>query len=1058
MAFTDFFAKKKTCDFVVNTDGKVTRKYNYFREFLEYNRDALAQMAELEQLYYGSRINILAVRKKCDELLASLRKLVDSLDGLGGGRYRELQSACDRVEQDLGLLFHSGPVCLIGDLVLPLEALRPETMQEAGGKATNLATIARFVKLPVPPGFAITSYAFERFLEENKLAVPIEMILTSLNPDDLNDLEAQCAIIQKSIQNAPVPGFLAAKILQAYENLEAKTQKNVRIAMRSSAVGEDTEASFAGQHRTVLNVTRENILEAYKAVLASKYSSRAILYRLNFGLDDRETPMCVAGIAMIDSLASGVMYSVEPTSPDSGQLKISSIWGLGEQLVSGEASPDEFYVDKKSGAITHRIIGSKKEKLINLPGGGTELVEVPEEECTQSSLDDDQIQTLARYGMKLEDYFQTPQDVEWAVDRQGKLFILQSRLLGLVQTRTENPSMVFDPQAYPLLLSQGKTASPGIAVGTICLAANRTAASLPENAILVARTASPDYAAIINRLKGLITDIGSVTSHLASVAREFGVPTIVDAVTATTVLQEGQEVTLVADHVSVYRGIIPELASHARPQNKPMFSSPVHQRLRVILDRISPLNLTDPKAPDFSPFGCQTVHDVIRFAHEKAMQEMFGLSQIGKDGVNAVKLTANIPLILYLVDLGGGLRTGLTTCDVVTPDDLESIPMKALWRGFSHPGITWKGAISFDVKNFMSLMAQGAMSEAGETPGGDSYAILSHDYLNLSAKFGYHFANLDTFDSDDPDHNYIHLQFAGGVGSYVGRSLRLTFLGEVLFQLGFKIKVTGDLLEATLSGLDHQSMDHTLDQVGRLLASSRLLDMAIAGEADIQPMVTAFFHGDYDFLHQSESRRLPGFYTHTGDWRCLAEDGQTLLVEDGSHYLSSFSSGLAGMITTMIGETYFEILDNIGAYFYFPLAIAKESYVKEAVLGVRVKPVSGSIDQAGGLAFGIRNVGNYFVFRVNTLEDNVILFEFLNNKRLKRATFPVKLVAGRWYHLKVEISENRCRCFLDEAPVIDYSAERPLDGYVGLWTKSDAVTHFVDLVIDSQGRRRLVEF
>ena len=162
------------------------------------------------------------------------------------------------------------------------------------------------------------------------------------------------------------------------------------------------------------------------------------------------------------------------------------------------------------------------------------------------------------------------------------------------------------------------------------------------------------------------------------------------------------------------------------------------------------------------------------------------------------------------------------------------------------------------------------------------------------------------------------------------------------------------------------------------------------------------------------------------------------------------------MITTMIGETYFEILDNIGAYFYFPLAIAKESYVKEGIISVRVKPVAGSIDQAGGLAFGIRNVGNYFVFRINTLEDNVILFEFVNNKRLKRATTPVKAAADRWYQLRVEFADYHCRGFLDQEPVIDFHADRPLDGYVGLWTKADSVTQFADLSIESQGQRRVV--
>ena len=934
MAFKEFFAKRKTCDFVANITGELVIKYSHFREFLEFNRDALTSLAELEQLYYGSRINLLAVRKQCDQLLLTVRKLVQALNGMGEGRYHKLLEACDRLEQELLPLFHSGPCCLIGDLVLPLEALRPETVTEAGSKATNLATIARFVKLPVPPGFAITSYAFERFLEEDKLAVPIELILTSLNPDDHDDLEVQSAVIQNSILKAVVPESLAEKIMQAYEVLESKTHKNVRIAMRSSAVGEDTEASFAGQHLTVLNVTKENILQAYKAVVASKYSSRAILYRQNFGLDDRDTPMCVAGITMIDSVASGVIYTVEPTRPDSGLLKISSIWGLGEQLVSGEASPDEFYVDKKSGVVTRQIIGRKPEKLINLPGGGTQLVSVPETEDSLPSLNADQVQTLARYGMKLEAYFQNPQDVEWALDRQGRLFILQSRPLGLIRIKSETAPVDIDLAKHPLLLSQGKTASPGIAAGSVCLAAGLTSSHLPENPILVARTASPDYAALISRLKGLITDIGSVTSHLASVAREFGVPTIVDAGNATAVLSPGQSITMVADQSRVYQGLVPELAAQARPPRKAIFDSPVHHRLRTILDRISPLNLSDPKGPDFRPSGCRTVHDIIRFAHEKAMQEMFGLAEKGKSSANTVRLIANLPLMLYLIDLGGGLRSGLTTCDTVTPDDLESLPMKALWRGFSHPGITWKGNINLDVKNFMALMAQGAMTGPDAMPGGDSYAVLCRDYVNLSAKFGYHYANLDAFDGDTPDNNYIHLQFAGGVGTYAGKSLRLAFLGEVLVRLGFSLKVTGDLLEASISGLDKSSMDQTLDQIGRLLASSRLLDMAIASEADIQPMVTAFFQGDYDFLDQSESRRLPNFYTSSGNWRREIEAGRSILWQDGSHYLSSFSTGLASMMEAMIGHSYLEILDNIGAYFYFPLAIAKESYLTEGILTV----------------------------------------------------------------------------------------------------------------------------
>lgn len=1044
MAFTDFFARKKTCDFVGLADGRIRKKYQKYREFLEYNHDTLTLLAELEQLYYSSHINLLAVRKQCEDLLTTLRRLVQALRELAAGRYGELAAACDRVELEVALAFETGPTCLIGDLVLPLEALRPETMLEAGGKATNLATIARFLKLPIPPGFAITSYAFDRFLEENKLAVPIELILSSLKPDDMADLEVQSNIIQESIKKAPVPQSLAAKIIQAYEQLEAKTRPDVRIAMRSSAVGEDTEASFAGQHLTVLNVTKKDLLEAYKAVLASKYSPRAILYRLNFGLNDRETPMCVAGITMIDSRASGVMYTVDPTKPTSGLLKISSIWGLGEHLVSGEASPDEIFVDKKSGQIVQQIIGHKEVKLINLPEGGTRLVQVAEAEISQPSLNVEQIRTLASYGQKLEGYFQTPQDVEWALDQAGELYILQSRPLGLVHTQNLASTLAIDTKQYPVRLSRGKMASPGIAIGTVALASGQLT-SLPENAILVARTASPDYAVLMSQLKGIITDLGSVTSHLASVAREFGVPTIVDAGIATELFSSGEKITLVADSTTVYQDIVPELAERIRPAKRHLYNSPVHERLRLILVRISPLNLTDPKASDFSPANCRTVHDIIRYAHEMAMQEMFGLTKIGPRVTNVVKMTSNIPLVLYLLDLGGGLRAGLTTCDTVSPDDLESIPMKALWRGLSHPGITWKGAVPLDMRNFLTLMAQGAMQSEEQLPGGDSFALLARDYLNLSAKFGYHFAILDTFGSDDPEQNYINLQFAGGVGSFVGRSLRLTFLGEVLYRLGFTMKITGDLLEASITGLSQPVLEGTLDQVGRLLASSRLLDMAISSEADISPMVAAFFNGDYDFLHQSENLHLAGFYTHTGNWRKTTEAGQDIIIQDGSNYLGRVSTSLTNMITTMIGKTYLEILDNIGAYFYFPLAIAKESYLQAGSLQVQVRPMFGRIDQAAGLAFGIRNIGNYFVFRVNTLEEEVALFEFVDNKRLKQAAAPARLNPGQWYDLRVDVVGNNCLCWLNGELQINYTAKRPLDGYVGLWTKADAVSHFANL-------------
>ena len=1059
MPILDLFTRKRLCHLLVNRTGEIAAKYNHFMDFLSENRTTLAIISELEHLYYqGGPFTMTTVAARYRDLRAATRALTAALNALSHGKYKELDRAIDRINQQIAPIL--APSCPLptGELVLPLEALGPEMVRMAGAKATNLALIRKFVGASVPPGFVITARATHLFFLETGLAGPIAERLSRLSPEAPELLDEASRVIRDLILAAEVPKQLAAEILQAYRDLEAKTRARVRLAMRSSAVGEDSEASFAGQYATELNVTADRLLPAYQQVLASKYSPRAIAYRLRYGLEDWDTLMCVAGIMMVEARASGVLYTVDPARPGANRLKVSAIWGLGEQLVSGEAQPDEFFLDKQTVAITRRLIRRKTHRLINLPEGGTRLEEVPAEEQELPCLDDAAVLALARYGLQLEEYFHGPQDVEWALDQQGQLFLLQSRPLGLVQAKTEQEALPQSFPGHPVLLSGGQVASPGIAEGQVFLAEGEPGRERPADAILVCRTASPDHARLLGQVKGIITEVGSVTSHLASVARESGVPALFNVGRAAAALTDGASVTLVAGGVEdqgiVYQGLVPELARAARPPRRPLFESPLQRRLRDFLDQVAPLHLTDPREPSFSPRGCRTFHDIIRYAHEMLMQEMFGLAA-GADGATSVRLTTDIPLTLHLIDLGGGLRKGLTTCDTITPDHLESLPMRALWRGFCHPGITWQGGVSIDAGNILTLMARGA---AGELPGGESYAILSREYLNLSAKFGYHFANLDAYLSDDPAQNRIFLRFAGGAGTYYGKSLRLNFLGNVLSRLGFKISVTGDLLDASLSGYDPETMKSILDQVGRLLATSRLLDLAITNEASVQRMIEAFFQGDYDFLQQAQAARIPGFYTNTGNWKVVEAEGRKLLQQDGSEYGSILTAGLANFMGKVMGHKYLELLDNIEAYFYFPLAVARDSEVSEGTLRVRVKPAAGSIDQAGGLAFGIKNINNYFVLRINALEDNVILFEYVNSRRLTRATVPKEIRKDQWRLLAVEFSGHTLKGYLDGELLIEYAADRPLRGYVGLWTKADSVTYFDGLTIEAKGQKRVIEF
>jgi pyruvate,water dikinase len=234
--------------------------------------------------------------------------------------------------------------------------------------------------------------------------------------------------------------------------------------------------------------------------------------------------------------------------------------------------------------------------------------------------------------------------------------------------------------------------------------------------------------------------------------------------------------------------------------------------------------------------------------------------------------------------------------------------------------------------------------------------------------------------------------------------------------------------------------------------------MAIVNESVVAGMIEAFFRGNYDFLNRAQKPRLEGFYTHFGNWEPVTEDGATVLRQDGTEYRSSLGTGLAKMMGKMMGSRYQDFLDNIEAYFYFPLAIARETELQDAVIKVRTKSTAGHIDRAGGLAFGIKNVANYFVWRLNALEDNVILFEFVNNQRFQRARLPLKINTGEWYDLKVEVAGTAVKGFVNDELLLEYEASRPVTGYVGLWTKADSVAFFEGLSIETKGKIRVIEF
>jgi len=821
-------------------------KYESFRNLLEYDKKSHELIAEIEQIYYDQlKVDFSAIEQKLKQLSSSAAKVVESLREICPSCYPRLDDYFRKIDTEIKQVLPADlPDCSL-PFVLTLDQIPFESHLLVGGKAFTLATSRKKLGLPVPRGFVITANSYNYFLETNNLREKIDDKLARLDINSSISLEQTSKDLVEFILSAQVPEPLEEEINAAIEEVSKGQKGRIGVSVRSSAVGEDTAASFAGQYESVLNVEPKLVVQSYKEVIASKYSPRALNYRINYGLSDRETPMAVLVLEMIDAGASGVVYTVNPEDPEDDTLLIHCIWGLGKLLVDGSITPSLIKVKKLPPYELER----DKEilqpvKAISARKGGIQIVSGVNELPANLALDDDSARNLVEWAVKLEDLYGGPQDIEWCMDNQGKLVILQSRPLHIEDTEPEMIDCSNLEVNERVLLSGGNKACGGIAAGKVYkIERAKDLESVPEGAIVVAKVTSPDLVKVVGRIAAVITDVGSTAGHFASVAREFGVPALVNTGHATRILSAGDTVTVHADAKVVYAGVVKQLLESACGARSLLVGSPFMATMKEVLDHISPLNLVDPMAESFVPEGCKTLHDILRFAHEKSVYEMFtggGLRRRG--GKGAKKLISEIPITVHLLDVGEGLQPEALAKREVALEEVVSVPFRALWKGLGHPDLYWDPEVKhFDWQEFDRV-------SAGIVPLDSlgSYAILSFDYLNLNIHFGYHFVVLDTLCGDDYSNNYIMLRFAGGGAELHSRSLRVKFLGEILSRLGFKIKIKGDLIEAQFTREDKSAIEATLEKIGLLLGSTRLLDLVLNDEKDVETSVYRFLSGDYD--------------------------------------------------------------------------------------------------------------------------------------------------------------------------------------------------------------------
>lgn len=804
--------------------GTVLReKYHAFKSLLNHDRQAHDLMAELEEIYYSqTAVDFQVIRVKFEALAQTVRDIIQDLSTICPGRYGGLPRYWKKFYDYVNHMITPKPFSDGPPFTLPLADIDAEATRMAGGKAASLAKVINRHDAPVPNGFVITTNAFSQYMTHNHLRPFIDEQLSGLDIHSTESLNEVAARLTEAVLEGRLPSKLREAITKAFEKLQGITGSGVRVAVRSSAVEEDAGASFAGQYRTELNVDHKDLFWAYKQVIASKYQPEAIYYRINYGLTDAETPMAVLVLEMIPARASGVMYTGDIRNHDDDHLHIHAIKGLGDELVSGRALPEILTIDKSQ----------KEERTIEI-----------------SAIDARTVQQLTAWGNRLESAAGRKLDIEWCQDQTGKLFLLQSRPLQTDSVTVTGPvECDFDQIHHRTLISEGETAAGGIGSGKIYQSGPEDdLGSVPENAVLIAPDASPRYVKILHRLNAVVTEKGSAAGHFASVAREFGVPTLVNVPGARKKLPVGATVTVDADHRQVYEGAVQVMLDSPCARRNLLADSPFMRRLGYVMDFVSPLDLVDPEADNFTPEGCRSFHDIIRFCHEKAVHHMFHVSdkRMRKVG-GSKKLQSEIPMLFYVIDVGGGLSEQQDNQKQVTIDEITSLPMQAVVQGLRHPGIHWGYTSHFDwAEHDRMVMSGGIVSP--DSAMFASHAVISADYANLNLRFGYHFVIVDAVCTETTEENYILFRFSGGGAELDQRTLRARFLSTILEHLEFDVVRKSDLVDAQYKGADMQKTVSKLDWLGRLLGATRLMDMYLKEEEMVDIYANEFMQGRYHF-------------------------------------------------------------------------------------------------------------------------------------------------------------------------------------------------------------------
>ncbi len=817
-------------------------RYVCFKQLISANNKALEMMSDIERALDGRRpFGMALVRSTAIGVSVNVLQMVKKIQQLAPGKYDTLIRRYDDIENKInGILNEKRPI-QDKRLVIPLTDIDKDLFDLVGAKMANLGEVKNRIGLHVPPGFVITSAAYRRFVDHNRLGVEIDRQMQLTDPGNMENLHTLSARLHQLFAGSEIPPDLEKAVVDAWKDMIAAAGSGVMAAMRSSALGEDNEgSSFAGQYHSELNIGDDHLFEAYKAVVAGKYSPQAITYRLNKGFRDEDIAMCVGCLAMVEAVSGGVVYSRNPMDIHDESVFINAVWGLPKGVVDGSVNCDLFVMSRTAPIKTrHRDIKEKDVKFTASPYEGVHRIDLTQDTArSRPSINEAQAVSLAQLAIRIENHYGVPQDIEWAIDHKGDIYILQCRPLQQVESIPfEAPERFTPEREETLILRGGTTASPGAAGGQVyTVDTGLDILAFPEGAILVARDAHPRWASLLSRASGVIAERGGFAGHLATVAREFGVPALFGVSGAVNTLKTGDHVTLDATGRAIHKGCVADLLNESTRRECLMIGSGVHETLKRVSRYITPLNLLEPDDPGFAPENCATLHDMTRYIHEKAVHEMFHFGEERRFAERSSKqLYYKVPMQWWILDLDDGFIEAVDG-KYIKLENIASIPMLAFWEGFT--AVAWDGPPPLDGDGFMSVVSQPRIG-SGLAPDVRSaftdfnYVMISKNYCNLNSRIGYHLSTLEALISDRKAENFISFQFKGGAADADRRHRRVDFIKPIMEEYGFRVETKKDNLISRVDGHEKPYMLQRLKILGYLTLHTRQLDMIMTNSSKV---------------------------------------------------------------------------------------------------------------------------------------------------------------------------------------------------------------------------------